>query len=650
MKVTKRLLIETRFSFLDKNEKEQEDIYNLFKNSYEQTLGTSWDEGKFRSRAKNWLFFGDENGYIAVRVQNSGLYKLVGVAGSIKSIYKGLEELLSLGVPVWGMVSSDIQKMMLKKGFKTPPSFLLKILLKTIPKETFGGVDFDVNSDGSVTLKYSDVGDAIKYFIGNDEYFKSIKKNILPTLKDKFSNIPTLARKGIEMFLGENEQVLDEKITSGDVIVYHRTGKGGVSPVEGISSDGYRVGVGDTYGVGVYTTYTLESQLNDRMSKTYGNIIIESKILSMDKFLIFDYDVAKRIYGNKNYTLDKQLKLILGKEWNKYKDNPTLKELISNIGMTKYTSDVAKPFFNSFIDTIIPKLKGIVFTGSNDGNVLVSYDRTNIEPIRYTTNEGETWTNILNKNIYKRTKGYNPEETNMELQHILNKIVVGRFISYEQFELLTPDQRLEYNKKSFQYAMKMAEELYDIPIDLFKLLTPKQQNHYAMKVAIMGGFIPTDQFELLTPEHRFQYAMKWAEKKFPIPTNQFELLTPEQRFQVVMKIVESGGYILNHDFEMLTPEQQKIYRFQHAMKRAEKGDKISNEELELLTPEQRSQYRIKIAQKNDFIPYEQLKLLPQEDRLEIFMILYPNEVSSKKFELLTPEQQKIYKDKGGRVY
>ena len=143
---------------------------------------------------------------------------------------------------------------------------------------------------------------------------------------------------------------------------------------------------------------------------------------------------------------------------------------------------------------------------------------------------------------------------------------------------------------------------------------------------------------------------QYVDTGLQLPEYQVKSLTDKLRNTYIRKrliaVERTGGFLDNYEFESLTPEQ----RFQVVMKLVERGYKISDDQFELLTPEQRSQYRIKMAQKNDFIPYEQLKLLPQEDRLEIFMILYPNEVSSKKFELLTPEQQKIYKDKGGIVY
>jgi hypothetical protein len=235
------------------------------------------------------------------------------------------------------------------------------------------------------------------------------------------------------------ETELKEDITSGSVIVYHRTGRKG-SPVQGIAADGYRVGSGDKYGVGVYTTYNLVSQMTDYHRSEYGSIIIESKVISMKDFLIFDYDIAKKIYGNKNYTLDKQLQLILGKELDRYKDDNELKILISKLNNIEYTSDIVEAFYEYYPD-IISKLRGIVFTGRTDGKVLVSYDRKNVEPIRYTEDEGKTWKNIINRDVYKRLKGYDIDK-NLEIEHIKNKLDTKRNLNNYEFNILLNNREL----------------------------------------------------------------------------------------------------------------------------------------------------------------------------------------------------------------
>lgn len=159
------------------NDINAEKIYNIFANEYKQATGQTWDKNKFLSRAQNWTFYGSEDGFVAVRYQKSGLVKLVGVAGSNIGKYKGIKELLAKKLPVWGMVSDELATMAKKIGFIRPPAFLIKQLIKLVPKSVFGGVEFSINSDGSVTLQYGDVGEVKKYFIGTKEYFIFILKS-----------------------------------------------------------------------------------------------------------------------------------------------------------------------------------------------------------------------------------------------------------------------------------------------------------------------------------------------------------------------------------------------------------------------------------------------------------------------------------------
>jgi hypothetical protein len=280
----------------------------------------------------------------------------------------------------------------------------------------------------------------------------------------------------------EVSKILNEDITSGSAIVYHRTGKGGYSPVEGIAADGFRVGNGAAYGIGVYTTYNLKSQLTDYM-KIYGNIIIECKVNSLDKFLIFDYDIAKKVYGERNYTLDNQLRLILGNEWKEYKNNEILKKLIEEIPKLSYTSEVAKPFYDEFRTTIIKKLRGLVFRGAHDGNVLISYDRENVKPIRYSEDDGKTWKNILNKNIYQRTKRYNPKKS-IYYQHILNKIDTKNM-----------------DKSDYEFIEKNIDFFIDkIDNHQLKILIEKSKNPYELVkliINIKGDKLDSDEISYL---------------------------------------------------------------------------------------------------------------------------------------------------------
>ena len=181
------------YELLEQFDPDLDQAYEIFSQTYSQSTGASWDKNKFIQRASGWEFFGDDKGFVTVRPQRGGLYKLTGAAGSPRSILKGLQELNSKNLPIWGMVTNDIAAMLTKMGYIRPPKLVLKAILHMVPKSAFGNVPFTVNSDGSVTLQYSDVGDATKFFIANKQYYSKLSNMI-----DNFEQIPEALRKTIK--------------------------------------------------------------------------------------------------------------------------------------------------------------------------------------------------------------------------------------------------------------------------------------------------------------------------------------------------------------------------------------------------------------------------------------------------------------------
>lgn len=165
--------------------------FDVFDASYKKTTGKSWDKEKFISRAYNWVFFGDDKGYVAVRPQRGGMIKLVGVAGNPKSVLSGFREMTShyANTPIWGAVSLDIADMTVRvdANFKklTVPggvvgSMIFNVIKSKIPASVFGGaVIKQANADGTITFDYPDVGEANKVLIGNKEYFEVLKGMIM---------------------------------------------------------------------------------------------------------------------------------------------------------------------------------------------------------------------------------------------------------------------------------------------------------------------------------------------------------------------------------------------------------------------------------------------------------------------------------------
>lgn len=167
--------------FVESVDMDLDKAYLVFKKEYEQKTGKAWDENHFKSRASNWEFYGDENGYIALRPQQSGYYKLVASAGSNKSKLKALLEIKSKALPVWGLVTKDIADMLTKLGYKQPNFLERKILMSKISSSVMGNSQIkDTLSDGGILIHQSGgIGDVVKYFVGSPEYWKKAYSSIL---------------------------------------------------------------------------------------------------------------------------------------------------------------------------------------------------------------------------------------------------------------------------------------------------------------------------------------------------------------------------------------------------------------------------------------------------------------------------------------
>jgi hypothetical protein len=183
--------------YKEPHEVDLDNAYTMFADSYEKTTGKAWEKNKFLNRASNWIFFGDEYGYIAVRPQRSGLYKLVGIAGDDnnptkkgRSLIKAFNDLMAEGKPTWGMVSQELKGMAERMGLKSPHSMFIKQFIKYIPSQIFGGAKIkNIFPDGGIEFEYNDVGSATKYFIANDAYFNWLKAGI-----DSNQNMPGPAK------------------------------------------------------------------------------------------------------------------------------------------------------------------------------------------------------------------------------------------------------------------------------------------------------------------------------------------------------------------------------------------------------------------------------------------------------------------------
>lgn len=173
--------LEESFTFNSLSDDEKDQLYLEFKKSYEKAVGVAWDRNTFESRAYAWKFFGSVEGGIAVRKQNSGMYKLNATFGSPRKIIEAFKEMQrEIGNdPVWGVMTMDLALMLEKlsrKEFKMPPKLFVKTVIPHIA-HIFGSEVKSVDpSDGGIIVS-TPAGDMKKFFIANKKYYESVLDN-----------------------------------------------------------------------------------------------------------------------------------------------------------------------------------------------------------------------------------------------------------------------------------------------------------------------------------------------------------------------------------------------------------------------------------------------------------------------------------------
>lgn len=173
---------------------------------------------------------------------------------------------------------------------------------------------------------------------------------------------------------------------------YHRTEW---ENVDSIIANGFRPGYGAMYGKGWYFTYDLASQTRADMTH-YGDALLKCRI-NPKNLLIFDYNVSKDLFGDEYSLLDQLVKhykiYISSRDVPMPLYNMSL-DLEKTFTMPVYSADVAyNQFVKSFVKsghTSVSGIRGIVFTGNHDGNVLVSYAWDTSVPVEVALTDSDT--------------------------------------------------------------------------------------------------------------------------------------------------------------------------------------------------------------------------------------------------------------------
>ncbi len=260
---------------------------------------------------------------------------------------------------------------------------------------------------------------------------------------------------------------LTEKVFGNIAIGYHRTKN--LQKLSAIKDGGFEVGYKGLYGPGVYFTYDFDDQQDNRMLRLYGQYIVKTKIALQD-FIIFDEDVAKNVYREKNSLRD-QLVLFNPKLGQEYFDE--IMRVYQNIKTEReilYTSDLAKIFTKRLFSgefVMNRPLNGIIFTGRLDGKVIVVYDQKVCVPFAYArvidlekTYEKVKWNKLAIpvRNVNDTERGVAQIQKSQNNIKIFKKIMVNRGYSLAVNKLL---ESTYYNflKQFKSYSLRVSVQI-----------------------------------------------------------------------------------------------------------------------------------------------------------------------------------------------
>lgn len=256
---------------------------------------------------------------------------------------------------------------------------------------------------------------------------------------DELENLPKISGMGrrstLESFIRETllellikEVLLKEEVFGAQAFVYHGSNTDPKKMKEILVNNTFDPGHegGSLYGNGLYAVYEKQQQTNTFQGR-YGFFIYKLKV-NLHGFIIFDSDICQKVYG-KVMTPIEQLDM-LGLQhitqrvqdaiWSENHDTilQILNGLLAEDDPTGiFTSDEAQS-----ISHILSKyVKGIVFTGRQDGKVAVIYDTSGVVPVSWSKS-------VTNSSATRKFKSFDKETIRPALvRSAMDEIEPGRF-------------------------------------------------------------------------------------------------------------------------------------------------------------------------------------------------------------------------------
>lgn len=189
--------------------------------------------------------------------------------------------------------------------------------------------------------------------------------------------------------------LIKEDFESDGFYVYHGTRK---EFLDSLGEAGFEriftaANGGNMYGPGVYSTYKLATGFQNTRG-TYGSYLLKMKVKSLRNFVIYDKDIAQKVY--KNTSIDFQFRKIFTPE--QYQELRSSRYIdydkVCNTRNDTYTSTCALSLIQSLMNyhpNLYYSINGYMFFGHNDGYVCLIEDFKNVYPVAISKDGGNTF-------------------------------------------------------------------------------------------------------------------------------------------------------------------------------------------------------------------------------------------------------------------
>jgi hypothetical protein len=357
------------------------------------------------------------------------------------------------------------------------------------------------------------------------------------------------------------EWLLTEEIWQNNTAtVYHRTNP---ESVDNILSTPFQPGDGDMYGKGLYTTFSIESQFEQRMEDTYGTTILKFKVTSLNQYIICQKSVAQQVLGQ-NYKISEQLKnLNLFDLYNPEQISRFDKEMENE----KYSSKLAASMFSTN-RRLQDKAKGLIYYGEFDGYCLLKYPPVQDGTITLIGYANNVPTNDLQKMQELKTNCKKNAEGKCENPWITSTTKVATKTLFGSQK----DDKEKYIKDDFLYHVKnLAKQDLNSKENIFKFYFKK--NHKDIKD------LPTSYvYELLL-------SAKDKDKMAKIlGVSNINKLTDDRISNILSNVVDKDemAKVIAHYKQELSDEN--VYNlFQHSLNKTEMAELLGQDNINKLS-------------------------------------------------------------------